>query len=61
MMDTRLQGSPIYQEARAMNAPVVAGRSAGIGAQRDLGAAQGFGKAMYKPNTRSGAYPATKG
>lgn len=60
MQDPRLQGSPVYQEARAMNAPITAGRTAGMGAQRDLGAAQAFGQAVNRPNRNSGAYPAKK-
>jgi hypothetical protein len=60
MQDPRLQGSPVYQEARALSAPITAGRAAGMGAQRDLGAAQAFGRAVNKPNRASGAYPPAK-
>jgi len=45
-------------EARAVGAPVYAARSAAIGAQKDIGAAQGINKAAYKgPMKRSAAYP----
>lgn len=43
-------------EARAFGSAIGAGRGASIGAQKDLGAALGFNKSKFKPNSKSGAY-----
>lgn len=45
-------------EARAFGSAVGAGRGAAIGAQKDMGAALALNKSKFKPNTKSGAYPA---
>jgi hypothetical protein len=44
-------------EARALSAPSYAARGSAIGAQKDVGAAQGINMAAYKgPLKRSAAY-----
>lgn len=49
-------GSNVNLESRAIGSSVYASRGAGMGAQKDLGAAAGLSKTTFKPNKQSGAY-----